>query len=137
VTPRPWYADGLRFACVPDCGRCCWQEDGRDHVFLSVADVARLSAFLGLSRRDFRRRHARREDGLTLLRFDAPSCPFLAGTRCGVHEARPDQCRTFPFWPETLRRRAAWTALAAYCPGVGQGELVTLPRIRAIRRGSG
>ena len=111
------------------------QADGRDHVYLDAEDVARLSAFLGLSRREFRRRHARREDGWTELRFETSACPFLEGTRCRVHPARPLQCRAFPFWPENLRRRDAWEAVAGHCPGIGQGESVPLARIRAVRRG--
>lgn len=132
---RPWYAGGLRFACLPGCGHCCSQQDGRDYVYLTAADVGRLAAFLGLGRRAFRRRHTVRDEGRTALRFDGPACPFLDGTRCRVHEARPEQCRTFPFWPEHLRRREAWEALAGYCPGIGQGERVALQRIRSIRRG--
>ena len=132
---RPWYAGGLRFACVAGCGACCVQEGGRDHVYLEGGDVARLAAFLGLSRPAFRRLHARRSGGLTELRFAGGRCPFLDGTSCRVHPARPAQCRSFPFWPENLRRRDAWEAVAAHCPGIGQGESVPLARIRAVRRG--
>jgi Fe-S-cluster containining protein len=137
VSRRPWYAGGLRFACLPDCGGCCLQADGRDHVYVTPEDVGRLAAFLGLSRREFRRRHTRRDDGWTGLRFEHRTCPFLEGTRCRVHAARPAQCRTFPFWPEHLRRREAWEAVAAYCPGIGRGDRVPLVRIRSLRRGEG
>jgi Fe-S-cluster containining protein len=36
------------------------------------------------------------------------ACAFLDGARCTVYEARPTQCRTFPFWKENLRRRGSW-----------------------------
>jgi hypothetical protein len=132
---RPWYAEGLRFACLPACGRCCVQEDGRDYVYLTRDDVGRLAAHLGIGRAGFRRRFTFREEGRTALRFRGRSCPFLDGTRCAVHPARPEQCGAFPFWPESLRRREAWEALAGHCPGIGQGERWTLARIRAVRRG--
>jgi len=58
------------------------------------------------------------------------SCPFLEGTLCSVYEARPLQCRTFPFWPELLETEARWRRLARFCPGIGRGELVSLRAIR-------
>jgi Fe-S-cluster containining protein len=40
---------------------------------------------------------------------------------CSVYEARPLQCRTYPFWPSLLESRRAWDAMG--CPGMGKGEL--------------
>ena len=63
-----------------------------------------------------------------------PACPFLDGARCTVYEARPAQCGSFPFWPENVKSRKAWDDLAAFCPGVGQGDFVPLHTIRAQLR---
>ena len=131
---RPWYAGGLRFECQPRCGACCTRLDGRDFVYLEPEDVWRLALFLGLSTAEFRRRHTVHDRGWTALRMTAEACPFLDGWRCRVYAARPAQCRTFPFWPESLRSPEAWRALRARCPGVGRGELVPLAAIRALRR---
>ena len=30
-------------------------------------------------------------------------CEETGTTRCRAHQARPTQCRTWPFWPERLR----------------------------------
>jgi hypothetical protein len=127
---RPWYADGLRFACRPDCGRCCTRHGEYDYVYLEREDVARLSAHFAMSPGTFRQRYTKKEEGHTVLKMDGPACPFLEGFRCSVYDARPKQCRTFPFWPENLESRASWEALSSFCPGVGEGSPVPLLTIR-------
>jgi len=134
VAPTPWYDGGLRFECQPDCGRCCTRHDDYSYVYLEGDDVARLAAHLGLTRSEFRKRWTRRDDGYTVLKIDGPACPFLDGARCGVYEARPVQCSTFPFWRENVRTRARWEAVGAFCPGVGRGDFVPVESIRAQAR---
>ena len=47
---------------------------------------------------------------------------FLDGARCTVYEARPSQCRTFPFWSENLGPKG-WTAeVRKDCEGLGRGR---------------
>ena len=58
---------------------------------------------------------------------------FLDGARCSVYEARPTQCRTWPFWPENMTPRS-WTSIARFCPGVGKGTIVPAERIVEILR---
>jgi uncharacterized protein len=127
---RPWYAEGLQFECRPDCGHCCTRHGDYDYVYLDPGDVARLAGHLGLGMREFRALHTRKDDGHTILRMDGPACPFLEGARCGVYDARPTQCRTFPFWPENLASRRRWEELASFCPGIGNGPVVRLHTIR-------
>ena len=127
---RPWYADGLRFACRPDCGRCCTRHGEYGYVYLDDEDVRRLAAHFDQDVATFRAAWTARDDGHTILRMDGPACPFLEGSRCGVYGARPSQCRTFPFWPENLRTAARWEELATFCPGIGEGQIVPLHVIR-------
>ncbi len=62
-------------------------------------------------------------------------CPFLEGDRCAVHSVKPQQCRTYPFWPEIVGLDETWRAEAPYCPGIGQGPVYTASEIRALIRG--
>jgi Fe-S-cluster containining protein len=134
----PWYADGLRFSCKPDCGRCCTRHDDYAYVYLADSDVAPLAEALGLDEAAFRERHTAYDDGDLVLAMGEERCPFLDGARCGVYAVRPVQCRTFPFWKENLKRRADWEALASFCPGIGVGEhhaLLTIQSKIAEREG--
>jgi hypothetical protein len=117
-----WWRDGVRFSCQGS-GRCCVSRGAYGHVYLTLEDRRRLAAALGLPTREFTRRHCAKTDGLFHLNDPGPDCRFLEDRRCGVYEARPTQCRTWPFWPESMNPRA-WTAIAAYCPGVGKGRTV-------------
>jgi Fe-S-cluster containining protein len=133
---RPvWYAEGVRFACQPDCGKCCTRHGDYDYVYLERDDVRRLAAQLKLTITAFRARWTRRDDGHTILKMDGPACPFLDGSRCAVYDARPRQCGSFPFWPENLKTRAQWDELATFCPGIGKGDFVPLHAVRAQLRG--
>jgi Fe-S-cluster containining protein len=129
---RPWYAEGLRFACVPDCGACCTRHGDYDYVYLDPDDVDRLAAELDLERSVFLERHAAEDDGYVVLRMDGPDCPFLRGTACSVYQARPNQCRTFPFWRENLKNRATWERLRSFCPGIDEGEVHGFENIRRV-----
>lgn len=132
---RAWYEDGLRFACQPDCGKCCTRHGEYDYVYLEGDDVSRLASHFALSVEEFTAAYTLTDDGHTMLRMDGPDCPFLDGTRCTVYGARPAQCETFPFWPENLKKRATWVELATFCPGIGRGELVPASAIRTQLRG--
>ncbi|MBM4291526.1 MAG: YkgJ family cysteine cluster protein [Deltaproteobacteria bacterium] len=115
--PAPWYAAGLRFTCT-GCGACC---TGAGRVWVSLEDIARLAAALGLDLPTFAEEHLERAAGRWALkeRAETGDCGFLRDRRCAVYEARPRQCRTFPWWPTTLQDAAAWGEAGRGCEGVG------------------
>lgn len=85
-----------RFKCS-GCGECCrWTGS----VLLTAADMANLAAHMGISEQEFIDSHTRLAPNrrqLALLDQADGSCAFLEGDRCSIYEARPEQCRSFPF----------------------------------------
>src|SRR5579872_6901519 len=73
---EPWFADGLRFQCT-GCGKCCTGSPG--YVYLSSADLDRLSAHFQITPQEFLKKYAPQvEDQYALL--DRPrtyDCIFL------------------------------------------------------------
>jgi Fe-S-cluster containining protein len=120
----------MRFECQPGCNACCEQQG---FVYLTEDDILRLAAYLRLSPADFEKRHVYRTRNQRRLRVPRyTQCSFLVEGRCGVHEAKPTQCRTFPFWPELIESRRKWYSTGNWCPGIGKGELVQIGRAREI-----
>jgi uncharacterized protein len=114
----------VRFACQRGCINCCTQE-GR--IYITEDDLVRAAKFVGLTPKAFEKKHVVRTRHE--LRFRKPrdkQCPFLKGSGCSIHPAKPTQCRTFPFWPELLEREVEWQEAATYCPGIGQGPLIQI-----------
>lgn len=101
-------------------------------VYLNAADRRRMAAFLGLPTREFTRTYCAKTNGWFHLRNPERDCEFLRGKKCGVYKARPTQCRTWPFWPETMNAKTWNTEVAAFCPGIGKGKLYTPEMIRKI-----
>jgi Fe-S-cluster containining protein len=116
--------ESVRFTCQRGCINCC---DQQGFVYVTEADIKRIAKFTGLTRRAFEARYIYRTRHQR--RFRKPrdkQCPFLEGQGCGIHPAKPTQCRTFPFWPELVESPAAWKRTAAFCPGIGKGPLIQI-----------
>jgi Fe-S-cluster containining protein len=107
----------FRFRCRRS-GNCCARPGGI--VRITGAEIARAAAELGIGERAFRSRYvATRGDRL----IDAPGgrCPFLEDgrvTACRIYSARPERCRTWPFWDELLRCPRALGEASRLCPGI-------------------
>jgi Fe-S-cluster containining protein len=101
-------------------------------VYLADADVPRLAAYLGMSVPDFERKYVYRTKKKARLRTPRLArCVFLKDGGCSVHEVKPTQCRTFPFWPELLESAKEWGETGRWCPGIGKGELVNIESAEA------
>ena len=133
MSTAPWYASGLRFQCRR-CGACCTGAPG--YVWLQAGEAAAIAVRLGIGHEDFLSRHTRRVFGLLSLKEDPDGrCVLFEAERgCRVYEARPLQCRTWPFWPRIVATRAAWEREAAECPGMGEGELFGAEEIERLSR---
>jgi Fe-S-cluster containining protein len=122
---QPFYVQGLRFSCTR-CSTCCRYESG--FVFLSKKDVDVLVRALQMGYNDFIETYCRWvpvEGGryqLSLKEKLDYDCIFWKDG-CSLYEARPLQCRAFPFWRSILVSSQAWKTAAASCPGMGKGTL--------------
>ena len=130
-TKQPWYKDGLRFQCT-GCGDCCTGAPG--FVWVNKEEIANLAAKVGLDEDEFESRYVR-EIGVrkSLVEFNNGDCVFFDGKtrKCKVYEARPRQCRTWPFWDSNVRTPEAWAQTCEVCPGSGTGRLYQLGEIEA------
>ena len=134
MSSAPWFRDGLSFTCT-QCGDCCTGDPG--YVWVTRGEIELLAKQLGLSVDDFGKRYVRRVGRrYSLTERSNGDCVFYDGG-CTVYSARPTQCRTFPFWPENLKTRGAWSEIAGECPGVAssKGRVYSLEQIRKIKRG--
>ena len=120
----------FRFECQSGCVNCCVRPGD---VFLTEEDHGRIAAHLGLSASEFSERYCVPEDdqGLRLSNPGEAACHFLEANGCRIHDIKPLQCRTFPFWLETVSTRKAWKGLSGYCPGVGVGQILPVEMVRA------
>ena len=126
-----WWHEGVRFECQGS-GRCCVSRGAYGYVYVTLEDRRRIAKLLGLGTRTFTLRYCEKENGIWKLRDFNENCRFLEGAKCGIYQARPTQCRTWPFWPETLGAKAWAREVAAYCPGVGKGRLWSREEIQGV-----
>lgn len=127
-----FYEQGLRFECQGS-GKCCTSHGEFGFVFLTQEDRRRFARHLGLTTSAFTKRYCDRTNGIWHLKEDPgnPDCMFLRNRQCSVYEARPNQCRTWPFWPEVMNAKAWKSEVAGFCPGVGKGRLWSKAEIEA------
>ena len=101
------------FDCVPGCHDCCGP------VTTSPEEMSRLP-----------RKTAAEQDAA----MEELNCVHLGPNGCTVYEARPVQCRTFPFWADMIGKKG-WTAEAReICEGVGHGPVQPVAKVEALIR---
>lgn len=125
-----WRKEGIRFECQGS-GQCCTSHGEFGFVYLSLDDRRKMAKYLKISTLAFTKKYCDKRDGAFHLKEDPknPDCMFLKNKRCGVYQARPTQCRTWPFWPEVMNAKAWSKEVKAFCPGVGKGKLVSPDKI--------
>lgn len=79
-------------------GYCCYRLEG-SVLLIDAEDINRLARFFSITDGEVRKRYM--ENRYTFRVKDDGSCIFQANDRmtkrCMVHEARPVQCRRFPY----------------------------------------
>lgn len=121
---KQWWHDGVRFQCQGS-GQCCISRGEYGFVFLTLEDRRRLAIEVGVTTARFTRDYCTKLGPSFHLKEDPKraECMFLKDLRCSVYKGRPTQCRTWPFWPDTLGAKAWKNEVKSYCPGVGKGPI--------------
>lgn len=129
MADEPWYKDGLRFHCT-ECGDCCSGAPG--YVWVNKEEIAALAARLGLDVATFERKYVRLV-GIRKSLLERPDgdCVLLdpKTRKCTAYEARPRQCRTWPFWESNVRTPEDWDETCEACPGCNRGPVVSVEQI--------
>jgi Fe-S-cluster containining protein len=123
-----FWEKGIRFECQGS-GGCCVSRGEYGFVYLSLKDRQRFAQFFNITTTMFTQRYCTKTDGWFHLNEFTNQCQFLKENRCTVYSARPNQCRTWPFWPENMNVKTWNKEIASYCPGVGKGKLYTKEEI--------
>ena len=132
--------NGIEFSCQK-CGACC-RGFKEGEVYLYKDDIARLTKLLNLTSKSGLRKFAIKylkvvsdsffwkEPGAArgkMYRYktlgfkftgDDEHCEFLKDNECTIHEARPFQCRCFPFWQMLVSNRKNFVNYSKKCPGL-------------------
>ncbi len=130
-----FYEQGLRFECQGS-GKCCTSHGEFGFVFLTQADRDRFAKHLNLTTSAFEKKYCDQTNGIWHLKEKStqPDCLFLKNKSCSVYEARPTQCRTWPFWPDVMNPKAWKSEVESFCPGVGKGKLWSKEEIEATMK---
>jgi len=81
-------------------------------------DCRRMAEHLGLAEAELEARYLERRDGKLGLRSRGDGFCMFFDQGCGVHPARPDVCRAWPFFRGNLVDSSSWEMIQDYCPGV-------------------
>ena len=134
MAAQPWYKDGLKFKCS-ECGDCCTGAPG--YVWVNKEEIAAIASLVELEVDEFEAKYVRKIGvRKSLVEFSNGDCVFFDNQtrKCNVYEARPRQCRSWPFWQSNLKSKEAWSETCAVCPGSGQGKLYSIDEIEERNR---
>jgi hypothetical protein len=107
-------------------------------VWVNKEEIAALAAAIGEPDLTTFEKFYVRHVGIrkSLVEFPNGDCVFFDAKHrtCAVYEARPRQCRTWPFWTSNLSTEQAWQETCKVCPGSGAGKLHDLISIEQMRK---
>ncbi len=90
-------------ACLTCDGICCNGEKG--FIWVNKDEIKSIAAFLGIDDGDFINNYLRKQGYKHSIKElktgDNYACLFFdrKKTGCTIYDVRPEQCRTYPFWP--------------------------------------
>ena len=125
---KRFWEKGIAFECQ-GTGMCCTSRGSYGYVYLTMEDRRRLARHLKLSTSAFTRRYCKNTDAFFHLKNPKDPCPFLEDRSCTIYQARPIQCKTWPFWPENMNVRTWNQEIKTFCPGIGKGRVYSKQEI--------
>lgn len=132
----PWYVGGLHFECL-QCGACCAGPD-EGYIWVTKPEIALIARFLDVQAGQLWGRYLKHM-GKRATIVEKPvnrDCIFLTNTDgkwgCAIYPVRPNQCRTWPFWPDNLATPDAWNRAATKCTGINRGKLYSHEEIEEL-----
>jgi len=116
--------DGFNFSFNPNAceecqGKCCTGESG--YIYVSKTEANAICEHLGLSLKEFVEQYLFKKGYKYSIKErvvnGSHECIFYDNNinGCGIYEARPTQCRTFPFW-DYFKSRV--DEVKDECPGI-------------------
>ena len=108
------------FECLK-CGECCAIPG---EVYLTLAEGEKIAKLLNMDVEEFVKKHMKKRWRQYVLNMPyRGGCVFWKDRKCMVYEARPEQCRTFPYWPELKASPENWKEIEKYCAGAKKAAL--------------
>lgn len=125
----------LDFSCQR-CSNCCRLEPGA--VFLTQEDAENISEILNLSLNDFLTKYCREiykgKIPVVALKEKKNYDCILWNNGCTVYNARPIQCRTYPYWPYIVESKEYIDLEKRRCKGIGiKGDLTLEEKIKLYK----
>ena len=133
-----WYIAGLHFQCHA-CGSCCSGPE-QGYIWIAKPEIKLAADYLKISVESFRQKYTKRFGLKTSIieQSETKDCIFLKKTdgrkTCTIYSVRPNQCRTWPFWPSNLTGPDAWNAAAIKCAGINRGKYYSFDEIEIIKK---
>ena len=125
-----WEKEPLRFECQTGCFKCCTKPGV---VYFDKASIENASKILRISSELFRKEFLLWDDGHWVHEVaNGDPCAFLAPEGCSIHNGKPIQCRSYPFWKENMNTKKWNNEISKFCPGINKGGRISKKEIDKI-----
>jgi Fe-S-cluster containining protein len=122
-------AENLHFECT-QCGECC-ERPGM--IYLDDDDIDRIATYLEIDEAEMKRDRLTHDHGTWVIKVTRRrKCCFYVDKKCTVHPIKPQQCKSYPFWPENVCTAPEWREAKTHCEGIGRGREYDAETVRRI-----
>ena len=124
-----FWKSGLSFECH-QCGNCCTFQGGV--INASKEEFKRIASFLKISFKEFLNDYTEKVDTKISIKSEPDGPCFFYDKGCTIYDVRPNQCRTYPFWPELLKNKHRWQQESSNCRGIAKGKFWDEKQIKIL-----